>query len=137
MSHSMGAGWEAWGAGAGPSAGLSPDSVAAAARRLAAISGELDGLRRQAGAVAAPEWRSPAAAAFLAALTDLVADLMTTARAVEAAAGEVGSYGMFLRTSSLANGCFGPQDAAIGHGTWHGVGTAPLFDGQDAPWWGP
>ena len=137
MSHSMGAGWEAGVAGAGPHAGLSPDSVAVAARRLAVLAGELDSVRRQAGAVAAPEWRSPAAAAFLAALTDLVSDLTTAVSALEAAAAEVGSFGMLLRTSSLANGCLAPQDPGIGRGAWLGAGPASMFDGPAAPWWGP
>ena len=137
MSQSIGAGWGTGDAGAGPGAALSPDSVAVAAQRIAVLAGELDGVRRQAGAVEAPEWRSPAAAAFLAALTDLVADLSATVRALEAAAGEVGSYGMRLRTSSPANGCLGLQDAGIGNRAWPGVGPASMFDGRAAPWWGP
>lgn len=153
MSYPMGSGWEstAGAAGAGARTGPSPESVAVVAQRLTALAGELEGVRLQLGAVETPEWHSPAAAAFVASLTDLNVALSTAVQALEAAAGDVGSYGLHLRASSLANGCFSPQGAGTGTGSGFGagqglgaasgfgsgVGPAPLFGGHGAAGWGP
>ncbi|AIY02452.1 hypothetical protein ART_2853 [Arthrobacter sp. PAMC 25486] len=147
----MGTGWEpaAGNAGAGARTGPCPESVAVVAQRLAALAGELEGVRLQLGAVETPEWRSPAAAAFLTSLTDLNVALATAVKAFEEAAGDVGSYGLHLRASSLANGCFSPLGAGSGAGSGAGqaigaapgfglgVGPGPVFGGLGTAGWGP
>lgn len=147
MSYLIGsAGWAGTVAPAGPS----PDAVAVVAQRISALAGELEGIRRQMGAVVTREWRSPAGAAFMAALTDLQVVLSASVTAFEEAAAQVGSYGRHLRAISLSEGCFSPQGAGTGNGQAPGaplrlgpsVGPAPLLGGQvsgglGVPWWGP
>lgn len=135
MNYLAGGGW---GPGNGrragsPPTGPSPDSVAAAAQRLADLARELDALRLQLGNVAYLDWTSTAAVAFRESLSELIMELAAAAHAAEAASTAVGGYGIAIRAmlsaeaslSSLAD-----QQAAgarASYSGWAGYSGAPAW----------
>ena len=102
--------------GPGARAGPPPDAVAALAQRLAGIAADIEGLRLQLGQLVSVDWKSPAAAAFRDALTERNMAILAVVRAIENAADETRSYGLFLSTSAqscLRPGLDGPQTGGI------------------------
>lgn len=115
-----------WSSGA--ASGPSPAAVAEVARRLVRMAADVDALRLQLGTVAYLDWSSPAAAAFREELNERNMALAAAGRAIDAAAAEVCSYGLYLNSQAEAGNATHPV-------TSPGGGSGPGAGGGKGEWW--
>ncbi|ALE07426.1 hypothetical protein AL755_21300 [Arthrobacter sp. ERGS1:01] len=115
--------------------GPSPESLESAARRLAAIAGDVDAVRLEMGSLAVTDWKSPAATAFRDALAEQLANAARAVLDIQDAAAAVRLYGRSVAAANAAVVQSGAHHLAPGFGS--GMGAA--FDGGTGPcsFWPP